>query len=124
MNNTAHRYLMKQPRHDLFFVIRGDKPEQRVIDVPRSTLDNGATLLDILGGDNFIGLGRSSLSSQSLSAQFPDLKTKINDWKHDIIQLWNFPKSIDAYRIDKADNSISFSGSRFKLPILLRRFAE
>ena len=120
MNNTAHRYLMKQPRHDLFFVIRGDKPEQRVIDVPRSTLDNGATLLDILGGDNFIGLGRSSLSSQSLSAQFPDLKTKINDWKHDIIQLWNFPKSIDAYHIDKADNSISFSGSRFKLPILLR----
>ena len=30
--------------------------------VKRNTMDNGATVLDILGGDNYIGLGRSSLS--------------------------------------------------------------
>lgn len=120
MNNTARDYLIKQPRHDLFFILRGDKPQQSVPTMPRSTLDNGATLLDILGGDNFIGLGRSSLSSESLSAQLPDLKTKVNEWKHDIIKLWNFPKTITDYRIDKTANSLSFSGSRFKLPILLR----
>ncbi len=28
----------------------------------RNTMDNGATVLDILGGDNYIGLGRSGLS--------------------------------------------------------------
>ncbi|MCS5808117.1 hypothetical protein LNO89_12945 [Klebsiella pneumoniae subsp. pneumoniae] len=33
-------------------------------------MDNGATVLDILGGDNYIGLGRSSLSGQSLSGIF------------------------------------------------------
>jgi phosphoglycerol transferase len=33
-----------------------------VIATKRNSMDNGATVLDILGGDNFIGLGRSTLS--------------------------------------------------------------
>jgi hypothetical protein len=36
--------------------------------------DNGATVLDILGGDNYIGLGRSSLSAESLSTIFMNMK--------------------------------------------------
>ncbi|PPS57895.1 hypothetical protein CRX72_07850, partial [Pantoea sp. BRM17] len=43
MNNTAHPYLTKLPRRDLFMVIRGDRPQAEVRDAPRSTLDNGAT---------------------------------------------------------------------------------
>lgn len=120
MNNTAHPYLIKQPRHDLFMVIRGDHPQASVIDSKRSTLDNGATLLDILGGDKAIGLGRSSLSSISLSAQFDDLKKKVMSWKPDIIQLWNFPKNMDKFTVDTAKNIFSFSGTTFKLPILFR----
>ena len=120
MNNTAHPYLIKQPRRDLFFVIRGDRPQAQVIDSKRSTMDNGATILDILGGDNFIGLGRSSLSGTSLSVVFKDLKSKVMSWKPDVIQLWNFPKSIDAYTINQQKNSFSFSGATFKLPILFR----
>ncbi len=120
MNNTAHPYLVKQPRHDLFMIIRGDKPQAEIIDAKRSTLDNGATLLDILGGDNAIGLGRSTLSSASLSSQFDNLKTKIMSWKPDIIQLWNFPKKIDNFTIDTTKNNFSFSGTTFKLPILFR----
>ncbi|HEX4499617.1 MAG TPA: phosphatidylglycerol--membrane-oligosaccharide glycerophosphotransferase [Scandinavium sp.] len=120
MKNTAWEYLNKQDRSDLFFVIRGDKPQQEVMGVKRSTMDNGATVLDILGGDNFIGLGRSSLSSQSLSEVFLNMKEKVLAWKPDIIRLWNFPKSIKDFTVDQQKGMMAFSGSHFRLPLLLR----
>ncbi|XXN63801.1 phosphatidylglycerol--membrane-oligosaccharide glycerophosphotransferase [Enterobacter ludwigii] len=120
MNNTAHPYLIKQPRHDLFMVIRGDQPQAEVLDSKRSTLDNGATVLDILGGDNAIGLGRSGLSSTSLSTQFDDMAKKVTAWKADIIQLWNFPSKMESFTVDQPKNTFSFSGATFKLPILFR----
>lgn len=120
MNNTAWKYLNQQDRKELFFVIRGDRPEQKVVSVKRSTLDNGATVLDILGGDNFLGLGRSSLSGVPLAQMFTNFKDKIIGWKPEIVSLWNFPKKIDAFSVDTAKNTIRFSGSQFRLPLLLR----
>ena len=119
MNNTAFKYLNQHPRSNLFFMLRGDSVRSDVLTMKRSTLDNGATVLDALGGDNFIGLGRSSLSSTSLSTTFLDIKEKIASWKPDVIALWNFPKTISDYSIDTVKNSFSFSGSHFKLPLLL-----
>lgn len=83
-------------------------------------MDNGATVLDILGGDNFIGLGRSSLSGQSLSEVFLNVKEKVLAMKPDIIRLWNFPKEIKDFTVDRDKNMIAFSGSHFRLPLLLR----
>ncbi|HAG0389356.1 TPA: phosphatidylglycerol--membrane-oligosaccharide glycerophosphotransferase [Salmonella enterica] len=120
MNNTAWKYLNKQDRNNLFFILRGDKPQQETLAVKRNTMDNGATVLDILGGDNFIGLGRSSLSGQSLSEVFLNVKEKVLAIKPDIIRLWNFPKEIKAFTIDRDKNMIAFSGSHFRLPLLLR----
>lgn len=120
MNNTAYKYLSKQDRENLFFILRGDKPQQDVVAVKRSTMDNGATVLDILGGDNFIGLGRSSISGQSLSTVFLNMKEKVLAWKPDIIRLWNFPTKIDDFTVDQQKKTIAFSGSRFHLPLLLR----
>ncbi len=54
-------------------------------------MDNGATVLDILGGDNFIGLGRSSLSAVAVGS-VPECKEKVLAMKPDIIRPWNFPK--------------------------------
>lgn len=56
MKNSAQDQLNKQDRSNLFFVLRGDQPQQEVIATKRNSMDNGATVLDILGGDNFIGL--------------------------------------------------------------------
>lgn len=121
MNNTAWKYLNQQPRDNLFFIIRGDKPDVAEVNpVKRSSLDNGATVLDILGGDNFLGLGRSSLSAESLATVFTNLKQKVLAWKPAIIRLWNFPRTINQFTVDVPDNSISFSGSRFQLPLLLK----
>lgn len=86
----------------------------------RNTMDNGATVLDILGGDNYIGLGRSSLSGQSLSGIFMNMKEKVLAWKPDVIRLWNFPKEMKNFTIDSQKNMIAFSGSHFRLPLLLR----
>lgn len=74
MKNSARDYLNKHDRSNLFFVLRGDRPQQETPAVKRNTMDNGATVLDILGGDNYIGLGRSSLSGQSLSGIFINMK--------------------------------------------------
>ncbi|MCL9646877.1 phosphatidylglycerol--membrane-oligosaccharide glycerophosphotransferase [Pantoea eucrina] len=120
MNNTAHPYLTKLPRRDLFIVIRGDRPQAEVRDAPRSTLDNGATVLEILGGDKALGLGRSSLSTPSLSTQFDDMAKKVSSWKADIVQLWNFPASMKEFTIDQQKNTFTFSGATFRLPILFR----
>lgn len=119
MNNTAWKYLNQHDRHDLFFMVRGDRPESRAIAVKRSTLDNGATVLDAMGGDNFIGLGRSSLSAISMATLWLNLKEKVLEWKPDIIKLWNFPKTIADYNIDTQKNRFAFSGVHFKLPLLL-----
>ncbi|GHD93911.1 phosphoglycerol transferase I [Pseudocitrobacter faecalis] len=120
MKNTAWDYLNKQDRNNLFFILRGDKPQQEVMAQKRNTMDNGATVLDILGGDNFIGLGRSSLSGESLSTIFLNMKEKVLAWKPDIIRLWNFPKKMKEFTIDTQKNMIAFSGSHFRLPLLLR----
>ena len=120
MKNTAWDALNKQDRSNLFMIIRGDKPQQEVVGVKRSSMDNGATVLDILGGDNYLGLGRSSLSGQSLAEVFLNMKEKVLAWKPDIIRLWNFPKSIKDYTIDSQKNMIAFSGTHFRLPLLLR----
>ena len=120
MKNSAWDYLNKHDRSNLFFVLRGDRPQQETLAVKRNTMDNGATVLDILGGDNYIGLGRSSLSGQSLSGIFINMKEKILAWKPDVIRLWNFPKEIKNFTIDSQKNMIAFSGSHFRLPLLLR----
>jgi phosphoglycerol transferase len=120
MKNSAWDRLNKQDRSNLFFVLRGDQPQQEVIATKRNSMDNGATVLDILGGDNFIGLGRSTLSGQSLSEVFLNMKDKILAWKPDIIRLWNFPKEMKDFTVDRDKNTIAFSGSSFRLPLLVR----
>lgn len=37
-----------------------------------------------------------------------------------MIRLWNFPKEIKNFTIDSQKNMIAFSGSHFRLPLLLR----
>lgn len=120
MNNTAYDILTKHDRKDLFFIIRGDSDQKQQVNVKRSTLDNGATVLDVLGGDNYIGLGRSSLSGVSLSTYFMNINAKINSWIPAIIRQWDFPRKITKYKIDVASKTIKFSGVSFKTPLILK----
>lgn len=120
MNNTAYDILNQHDRKDLFFIVRGDTEQRQVSKVKRSTLDNGATVLDVLGGDNYIGLGRSSLSSTSLSSYFLNIDDKITAWIPDVIRQWDFPTTIKKYKIDVNEKTIGFSGVKFKIPLILK----
>lgn len=120
MNNSAYKYLTPQDRNNLFFVLPGNAPKAELKAMKRNPMDNGATVLDILGGGNVIGLGRSSLSAESLSFVFLNMKEKIMEWKPDVIDLWNFPKTISEFSIDQNNNTFSYSGANFRLPMLLK----
>jgi phosphoglycerol transferase len=120
MNNSAYSILTRQDRRDLFFVLRGDGENNQVIDQKRTTLDNGATVLDILGGDNFIGLGRSSLSSESLANDYRDIRRHTLRWKPAIIKMWDFPNTISDYVLHTDSKMLTFSGTSFKYPLILR----
>lgn len=120
MNNTAYKYLVPQQRNNLFFILPGNAPQAELNEVKRNPMDNGATVLDMLGGGNAIGLGRSSLSAQSLSSVFVNMKEKILEWKPDVIDLWNFPKTISEFTVNQTTNRFSYSGANFRLPIILK----
>ena len=120
MNNSAYKYLTPQERNNLFFVLPGHAPEAELKAMKRNPMDNGATVLEILGGGNAIGLGRSSLSAESLSFIFLNLKEKIMEWKPDIIDLWHFPKTISEFTVDQTHHTFSYSGATFRLPMLLK----
>ncbi len=49
-----------------------------------------------------------------------NMKEKSPAWKPDVIRLWNFPKEMKNFTIDSQKNMIAFSGSHFRLPLLLR----
>lgn len=121
MNNTAHDALISHPRRDLFMLIDSDSNTRKVdLSKERSSLDNGATVLDAMGGDSRIGLGRSSFKSETLYEKFPDMTEKVNSWKNSVISLWGFPKSIKNFAVNKSDMKIELPETSFKLPVLLK----
>ncbi|MCA1176230.1 MULTISPECIES: phosphatidylglycerol--membrane-oligosaccharide glycerophosphotransferase [unclassified Pantoea] len=121
MNNTAYDALISHPRRDLFMLIDSESSAQKVdLSKERSSLDNGATVLDAMGGDSRIGLGRSSFKSETLYEKFPDMTEKVNSWKNSVIALWGFPKSIKNFTIHKSAMQIELPETSFKLPVLLK----
>lgn len=120
MKNTISDELLKHDRQNLFLVMRGDKVISGINATPRSTLDNGATILDILGGSQELGLGRSSFSTQSLSEIFPNLDKKVLKWESAIINLWDIGEVINDFVVDIKKGNFIYSGKKFPLPVLLR----
>lgn len=121
MNNTASFALNKFPRRNLFMVIDSDGLRKDVkTDKLRSTFDNGATVLDLLGGGSKLGLGRSSLQNDSLFDSFPDMISKVNSWKKAVLSLWGFPKKIDKFRVVQNAGKIEIGNASFKLPVLFK----
>lgn len=120
MDNTAVAidYLKKYERRGLFFVIK-DGSAATVNNNKRNTMDNGATVLELLGGGNNIGLGRSSLSRTSLSERFADLEHKIITWSPHIKSLWGTPSTIKDYEVDTINQKFSFNGRTYPLPLLV-----
>lgn len=122
MRNDATPFLPEDinKRQDLFTLFRGADTLHHVFTRKRSTLDNGATVLDALGGPGQIGLGRSSLSDISLSEQFSSFAQKIKQWQSNIIALWKVPTMVDNYEVDPANERFILQGKNYSFPFMLR----
>lgn len=121
MANSATFLLPKKisDRHDLFAVFKGREPLQLTNIGKRSTLDNGATVLEILGGEKKIGLGRSSLSLPSLSSVFDPFSKKLDTWQSKIIELWNASDNFKQYTVQPASNILVAEGENYHFPVML-----
>lgn len=111
-------YLNKMERRNLFFIL-GDTIKPAIQTQPRTTLDNGATVLELLGGEKAIGLGRSSLSEKSLSESVPDFRNKLYAWGDSIRNLWGVPDHIDRFVINAEKNTFTFDDHSYGLPLLI-----
>lgn len=85
----------------------------------RSSLDNGATILEIMGGGGSIGLGRSSISLPSLSTVFSKFDDKILKWIPAIKSRWSIYIKDNSLRIDVAHRQVDIGGSNYQLPVLI-----
>ena len=111
-------YLNKHNRRNLFFALGHDiKP--RVEEGARSSLDNGATVLELLGGGREIGLGRSTLSGDSLAETIPDFKNKLYAWGDKIRALWGNPTHIERFLVDVSGKKLSFDDYVYDLPLII-----
>ncbi|WP_204578539.1 phosphatidylglycerol--membrane-oligosaccharide glycerophosphotransferase [Citrobacter cronae] len=115
---AAVDYLNKMPRRNLFVVFRNGVTPKVIAD-KRSTLDHGATVLELMGGDNAIGLGRSSLSQPSLAAVFDDFKNKLLAWGPAIRSRWGIPESIKNFTVDTRRKLLRFDSFEYPIPALL-----
>ncbi|WGK56144.1 phosphatidylglycerol--membrane-oligosaccharide glycerophosphotransferase [Pantoea sp. SS70] len=121
MNNTAYDALISHPRRNLFMLIDSDDSLRKVdLSKQRSSIDNGATVLDAIGGESRIGLGRSSFKSETLYDKFPDMAEKVNSWKNAVIALWGFPKSIKNFEVTVSSMQIELPETSYKLPVLFK----
>lgn len=107
-------------RHDLFAIFKGQQPRMPAVNMRRSTLDNGATVLEVLGGAKQIGLGRSSLSQPSLSTAFSSFSRKLEEeWMTNILALWKAPKKVAEYVFSPQEGTVTFDGTAYTLPFML-----
>lgn len=120
MSNTsvAIDYLRKYDRRESFFVLKEGIPAEQV-NKPRNTMDNGATTLELLGGGNNLGLGRSTLSRTSLTERFPDFEHKILAWSPHVQQAWGTPLEMKNYSVDIRKNTLSFDAKIYPIPLLV-----
>lgn len=122
MSNDAAVYLPENigDRQNLFAIFKGRGETSNDYSAKRSSLDNGATVLEMLGGPGEIGLGRSSLSQKSMSALFDSFSEKLQEWQPNIIALWDIPKIDGGFELDPQRERLVFNATDYEFPIMLR----
>lgn len=116
--SEAYDILQKHKRSNTFMMIK--KGHGYVANnKKRSTLDNGATILETLGGKDSIGLGRSSISRSSLTETFRDFGKEINNWIPAISDRWNKAIANNSIFVDKKNSTIIVGGKKYNLPVLI-----
>ena len=123
MKNTATHILKRGPRRDLFLILEPNNREHTIIDKPTLMFDQASILLDRIGADTDLGLGRDVLREKSLLEEFGDnihkLNKKLYSWREDILKFWSFPKLPKSIRVNLSNRVVDVANHQYKLPLFI-----
>ena len=121
MHNMAIDELNKGERRNQFMIYDPRENSGKRIDKVGTTLDNGVTVLSLLGYNAKLGLGRNLLTLEpSLQETFTHFNKMLNAWSKEISQFWEFPKIEENILLDKSKNALKIGKTLYKFPILVR----
>lgn len=120
MKNTATELLEKGNRKDLLLIFDPKNRVHKEINKTGSMFDVGATLLDHMGVNTALGLGRNLYKDNSLSAQFENFNNKLPTWRDEILDLWQFARLGPSYLVDLNNMHVKIGEQSYKIPILLK----
>ncbi|MCF8008976.1 MAG: sulfatase-like hydrolase/transferase [Halanaerobiales bacterium] len=92
MRNTAFNLLEDAERRNMFMIIEKDRIEEIQIDKIGSTLDIGPTILDFIGYEAEIGLGRDLIDPKTSSYEIKQIHKNLTAWKKEIKSFWQNKK--------------------------------
>lgn len=119
MRNTASETLERGKRRNLFMVIDPDRPGTTLA-TRGSTLDVGATLLELLGHGARLGLGMSLLQDDAeAAAHRARVVARLEDWRTPLSGFWDFPRIGERLEIDARARKVTIDGRRFDLPVFI-----
>lgn len=121
LRSTATELLDKGKRRNLFMIIEPGTDKAVEITKRGSTLDLGPTLLNALGYEGRIGLGRNLLSDEnSLISELSDFDNVLRAWTPELSSFWEFPKIEDYVEVDIPRKIIKLGSRTFDLPVLMQ----
>lgn len=120
MRNTAYDLLRKGDRENLFMIVSPSFSEKREIKKVGSTLDIAPTILNVLGYESAVGLGRNLLGEgNSIITEFDRLDDKLKTWKPELLKFWDFPKIRKSILIDYNGLYIKIDKRKYNFPVLI-----
>lgn len=120
MRNNELEKLPKGERTNLFFMNFPDNSGHYEITKSGSTLDIGATILDVLEFENpDLGFGRSLLSDRITLVELGLDKKDIQSYRPDINRLWQFPSISSGLLIDDISGRIRLGSRIIRAPSLI-----
>ncbi|RYZ85346.1 MAG: hypothetical protein EOP04_16185, partial [Proteobacteria bacterium] len=121
MPNTVYEKLTSLTRKDLLLFHWPSRLKTAKNSRMGSTYSSGATVLDVMGFETAgIGLGRSMLGDRpTLRESIPNVQEAMSGWDHEFRKFWSIPENPKSIHIDPTRQFVSFSGSLYKLPLIV-----
>jgi len=120
MRNSASDLLKKKKRKDLFLIFDPSQKQHISIDKPASMLDVGPTVLNALGIETNLGLGRNLLKEKSLFSIVENFNKKLSSWREEILNFWQFAILGRHYTIDTVNKKTNIGLRSYKIPMIAK----
>jgi phosphoglycerol transferase len=120
MQNTASEILDTGNRRNLLIINDPENIEPQQDNNGFSNFDIGSTILNFIGYDGLIGLGKNRNKEIISESEIIDMYKNLYKWKPSILQLWNFPTINKEIKFDIEKNYIYVDDRFFSIPIILQ----